>query len=326
MSESKRPSARKIAKVTCVGGGVIGAGWAAHFMRAGLDVSVYDQAADRESYLRQSLAKAMPALTGLGMAAGATPSRVFFTTDLEKALKGTDFIQESGPENIDMKISLLSEIDAHTPPDVVIASSSSGFLSSKLRSGATRRPERILVGHPFNPPFLIPLVEIAGGAAAREAADNASAFYQATGCEVVELDNEIEGYIGNRIQYAVLREVLYLMSQGVADLESIDKAIAAGPAIRWAVMGLSSALFLGKSDPSLWGKFVESLGREMDSGYVAPTSFQPDRALMQIYAEKVANGIGANGQAGLMALRNAGVVGIRSALKRVRTGLAGGQQ
>ncbi|MCK1335144.1 L-carnitine dehydrogenase [Bradyrhizobium sp. 38] len=322
MSESERTGVRKIAKVTCVGGGVIGAGWAAHFMRAGLDVVVYDQAAERESYLRESLAKAMPALTELGMAPGATPSRVFFTTDFQEAVKGTDFIQESGPENIDTKISLLSEIDAHTPLDVVIASSSSGFLSSKLRSGA-KHPERILVGHPFNPPFLIPLVEIAGGAAAREAAHNASAFYRSTGCEVVELDREIEGYIGNRIQYAVLREVLYLMSQGVADLESIDKAIAAGPAIRWAVMGLSSALFLGKSDPSLWGKFVESLGREMDSGYIAPSSFQPDPALMQIYAEKVANGIGANGQAGLMALRNAGVVGIRSALERVRTGLVG---
>lgn len=139
---------------------------------------------------------------------------------------------------------------------------------------------------------------------------------------MVELDREIEGYIGNRIQYAVLREVLYLMSQGVADLEAIDKAIATGPAIRWAVMGLSSALFLGKSNPSLWGKFVERLAHEMDSGYIAPANFQPDRALMQTYAEQVANGIGAKGQARLMALRNAGVVGIRSVLQRVRTDLA----
>jgi len=325
MSEFNRPGVRKIAKVTCVGGGVIGAGWAAHFMRAGLDVAVYDQAAERESYLREGLAKAMPALTELGMAPGATPSRVSFTTDFEEALTGTDFIQESGPENIDTKISLLSKVDAHTPPDVVIASSSSGFLSSKLRSGATKHPERILVGHPFNPPYLIPLVEIAGGDAARRAADHASAFYRSTGCEVVELDREIDGYIGNRIQYAVLREVLYLMSQGVADLESIDRAIAAGPAIRWAVMGLSSILFLGKSDPSLWGKFVESLGREMDRGYIAPASFQPDQALLQKYAEQVAKGIGVNGQAGLIALRNAGVVGIRCELQRVRTSLAGSE-
>lgn len=321
MSKSEIPGPSKFAKVTCIGGGVIGAGWAAHFMRAGLDIVVYDQAAERESYLRESLARAMPALADLGMAPGASPARVSFTSDFEEALRGTDFVQESAPENIEAKIRLLSEIDALVAPDVIIASSSSGFLASDLRSRA-RHPERILVGHPFNPPFLIPLVEIAGGDAAREAADRATAFYESTGSEVVELDREIEGYIGNRIQYAVLREVLYMMSQGVASLEAIDRAIAAGPAIRWAVMGLSSSLYLGKSDPSQWSKLVESIGRDMD-GYLAPASFQPDQALLRAYAEQVSNGIGANGQAGLMALRNAGVVGIRSALARVKAGLGG---
>lgn len=106
---------RKISKVTCVGGGVIGAGWAAHFMRAGLDVVVYDQAAERERYLRESIVTAMPALTALGMTSGASPSRVFFTTNFEEALNGTDFVQESAPENIDAKISLISEIDALRP-------------------------------------------------------------------------------------------------------------------------------------------------------------------------------------------------------------------
>ncbi|MDA9441451.1 hypothetical protein XH98_20625 [Bradyrhizobium sp. CCBAU 51745] len=323
MSKSEKPGASKIAKVTCIGGGVIGAGWAAHFMRAGLDIVVYDQAAEREGYLRESLARAMPALADLGMAPGASPARVSFTSDFEEALRGTDFVQESAPENIEAKICLLSEIDALVAPDVIIASSSSGFLASDLRRGA-RHPERILVGHPFNPPFLIPLVEIAGGDAAREAADRATAFYESTGSEVVELDREIEGYIGNRIQYAVLREVLYMMSQGVASLEAIDRAIAAGPAIRWAVMGLSSSLYLGKSDPSQWSKLVDSIGRDMD-GYLAPASFKPDPTVLRDYAEQVSNGIGANGQAGLMALRNAGVVGIRSALARVKAGLGGGE-
>ncbi|MGY3238260.1 carnitine 3-dehydrogenase [Bradyrhizobium sp. USDA 4472] len=321
MSESKVSRARKITRVTCIGGGVIGAGWAAHFMRAGLDVVVYDQAADRENYLKESLATAMPALTELGMSPGASTSRVSFTANFEEALKGTDFVQESAPENIDAKIHLLSEIDALVPSDVVIASSSSGFLASQLRKRA-RHPERILVGHPFNPPFLIPLVEIAGGDAARQAADSATAFYESTGSEVVELDREIEGYIGNRVQYAVLKEILFMMSQGVADLEGIDKAIAAGPAIRWAAMGVSSSLYLGKSDPSQWKKLVESIGRDLDS-YTAPSDFKPGEALLQAYAEEVSNGIGAKGQAGLMALRNAGVVSIRSALERVRASLAG---
>lgn len=322
MSRSKIPGGRAITKVTCVGGGVIGAGWAAHFMRAGLDVVVYDQAAERESYLRESLAKAMPTLTELGMAQGASPSRVRFTTNFEEALEGTDFVQESATENIDAKIALIAEIDALTAPDIVIASSSSGFLAANLRARA-QHGERVLIGHPFNPPFLVPLVEIAGGEGARQAAADASAFYRSTGCEVVELKREIDGYIGNRIQYAVLREVLYLMSQGVADLEAIDRAIAAGPAIRWAVMGPSSVFFLGARDPSLYGRFVEGLAREMGSGYMAPASFEPDRELMRAYGEQVASTIGAGGQAKLMAQRDAGVVGIRGVLERVKANVDG---
>lgn len=317
MSEPERPGACKISKVSCVGGGVIGAGWAAHFMRAGLDVIVYDQAAERESYLRESLANAFPVLTELGMAPGASLSRVKFTTDLKEALDGTGFVQESASENIDAKIALIAHLDELTPPDIVIASSSSGFLAADLRSRA-RHPERILIGHPFNPPFLVPLVEIAGGDAAPMAMANASAFYRSTGCEVVALDREIEGYIGNRIQFAVLREILYLMSQGVADLETIDRAITAGPALRWAVMGPSSVFFLGSRDPSLYARFVQGLAREMESGYMAPPSFEPDRELMRTYADKVLSSIGADGQTKLMALRDAGIVGIRSALQRVR--------
>ncbi|KRP93403.1 hypothetical protein AOQ73_24315 [Bradyrhizobium pachyrhizi] len=325
MSGSEIPGVRKIAKIACVGGGVIGAGWAAHFMRAGLDVVVYDQAAERESYLSESLAKAMSALTELGLAPDASPSRVRFTTNFEEALAEADFIQESATENINAKIDLIAEIDACTPPGVVIASSSSGFLAARLRSRA-RHGERVLIAHPFNPPFLVPLVEIAGGEGARQAAADASAFYRSTGCEVVELEREIDGYIGNRIQFAVLREVLYLMSQGVADLEAIDRAIAAGPAIRWAVMGPSSVFFLGSRDPSLYGKFVQGLAREMESGYMAPASFQPDRELMQAYAEQVANTIGADGQERLMALRDVGIVGIRSVLQRVKANLDADQK
>ncbi|KUM25075.1 hypothetical protein AU467_27770 [Mesorhizobium loti] len=323
MSEMKTQGTRKVARVTCIGGGVIGAGWAAHFMRAGLDVVVYDQAPEGERYLRESLAQAMPTLTELGLAQGASPSRVHFTTHFEAALEAADFVQESAPEDIDLKSALIAKIDACTATDVVIASSSSGFLASHLRSGAKQHPERILIGHPFNPPYLIPLVEVAGGDSAQKAAAHASAFYSSTGCEVVQLDREIDGYIGNRVQYAVLREVLYLMSQGVADLEAIDRAIAAGPAIRWAVIGPSSVFYLGRrDDPSLFREGMESLGRDMDGGcYMAPSSFQPDRDLMLAYAEQILNGIGANGQTGLMALRDTGVVGIRGALKRVRENL-----
>lgn len=308
-------AASRIARVTCIGGGMIGAGWAAHFMRAGLEVVVYDPAAEREIFLREYLAKAMPALAKLGMAPGASPTRVHFTTNMEEALKDTDFVQESATENIDAKIKLIGEIDALMAPDAVIASSSSGFLAADLRR-AVRHPERILIGHPFNPPYLVPLVEIAGGDAASQAAATASEFYKSTGCEVVSLDREIAGYIGNRIQYAVLREILYIVSQGVADLQAIDTAIASGPAIRWAVMGASSALFLGARDPTAYGDYAEGFAAEMERGFLAPPDFQPDRQLLRAYGEQVLKGIGANGQAELMELRDAGVVAIRSALQR----------
>ncbi|MDX8483442.1 3-hydroxyacyl-CoA dehydrogenase NAD-binding domain-containing protein [Mesorhizobium sp. VK24D] len=318
MAEQKsRGNAHGISKVTCIGGGLIGAGWAAHFMRAGLDVVVYDPAAEREAFLKEYLAKAMPQLAELGMAPSASPSRVHFTANMIEALEGTDFVQESATENVDAKIKLIGEIDALTAPGVVIASSSSGFLAAHLRRHA-RHPERILIGHPFNPPYLVPLVEIAGGDVACQAAATASAFYRSTGCEVVALDKEIPGYIGNRIQFAVWREILYIMSQGVADLQAIDTAIAAGPAIRWAVIGPSSVFFLAVRDPVLYGAGIEGLADEMERGYLAPPSFQPDRELMQIYAEQVAKGIGANGQAELLEWRDAGVVAIRAALKRAR--------
>lgn len=322
MYERETSGARRIDKVTCVGAGLIGAGWAAHYMRAGLDVMVHDPVAEREGFVRETLEKAMPTLSELGMAPGASPSRVHFTTDLREALDGASFVQESATDNLEAKIALIAEIDANTAPRVVIASSSQYFRAAQLRARA-QHPKRILIGHPFNPPFLVPLVEIAGGDGAREAAADASVFYRSTGCEVVELDQEIDGYIANRIQFAVLREVLYLMSQGVADLEAIDRAIAAGPAIRWAVMGPSSVFFLGAGDPSLYGNFVEEIAREMESGYVAPASFQPDQELMKTYVNKVVNGIGADGRDRLMALRNSGVVAIRGALQKAVGSLVG---
>ena len=308
---------KAISKVTCVGAGLIGSGWAAHFMRAGLDVTVHDQSAEREAYLRESLDKAMPSLMELGLAPGASPSRVKFTTDLQEALADCHFVQESATEVVDAKIALIAEIDAFAVPEAVIASSSSGFLAADLRRQA-QHGERIIIGHPFNPPYLVPLVELAGGNVAKEAITVATDFYKKTGCEVVELAQEIDGYIGNRIQFAVFREILYLLSQGVADIEAIDRAIVAGPAIRWAVMGPSSVFYLGARDPSLYQEFVDLLAHEMESGYTAPASFKPDKALMSAYADEVSRGIGSEGQGNLIALRNEGIAKIRVLLEGFR--------
>jgi carnitine 3-dehydrogenase len=308
---------KAITKVTCVGAGLIGSGWAAHFMRAGLDVTVYDPFAEREGYLRQTLDRAMPSLVELGLAPGASLSRVTFTTDIATALADCEFVQESATEDVSAKIALMAEIDAIAPPAAVIASSSSGFLAADLRSKA-KHGERIIIGHPFNPPYLVPLVELAGGSAAAEAIRVATDFYRSTGCEVVELAREIDGYIGNRIQFAVFREMLYMLSQGVADVETIDRAVVAGPAIRWALMGPSAVFYLGARDPSLYQEFVDLLAHEMDSGYVAPADFKPDQALMKAYADEVIGGIGARGQEGMIAARNEGLARVRVLLDDLR--------
>lgn len=303
----------EICRVTCVGAGLIGAGWAAHFIRAGLDVMVHDPDPQREEYVRSYIDNAWATLEKLGLSPGADRRRLDFTTDIDLALRGTDFVQESAVEDRTAKTAILADLDSRLPPSTVIASSSSGFLASDLRAKA-RHGDRIVIGHPFNPPFLVPLVEIAGGDGAPEAARRAAAIYRSTGCEVVELKKEIDGYIGNRIQFAVFREILYMLSQGVADLATLDRAVMSGPAIRWAVMGPSAVFFLGARDASLYGKFVELLSHELRSGYVAPPAFEPDAALLQRYAEEVVSGIGAAGQAGLIAQRDAGVASIRAAL------------
>lgn len=308
---------KAITKVTCVGAGLIGSGWAAHFMRAGCDVTVYDPVAERESYLMDTLERAMPSLVELGLAPGASLSRVTFTTDIRKALEACEFVQESATEDVAAKKALMAEIDAIAPRDAVIASSSSGFLAADLRSQA-RHGERIIIGHPFNPPYLVPLVELAGGEAAAEAIVIATDFYRSTGCEVVELAREIDGYIGNRIQFAVFKEILYMLSQGVADVETIDRAIVAGPAIRWALMGPSTVFYLGARDPSLYQEFVDLLAHELDSGYAAPADFKPDAALMKAYAEEVTRGIGSRGQEHLIEARNVGISKIRVLLDNLR--------
>jgi carnitine 3-dehydrogenase len=313
-----------ITKVTCVGAGLIGSGWAAHFLRAGLDVTVYDPVAERETYLRQTLENAMPSLIELGMAPGASLSRVVFTTDIERALADCDFVQESATEDVNAKIALIAQIDALVPRHAIIASSSSGFLAADLRSKATHG-DRIIIGHPFNPPYLVPLVELAGGDAAAGAIATATEFYRRTGCEVVELTREIDGYIGNRIQFAVFKEVLYMLSQGVADVDTIDRAIVAGPAIRWALMGPSAIFYLGARDPSLYQEFVDLLAHELDSGYVAPADFRPDAALMKAYADEVVQVIGARGQANMIADRNEGLAKIRVLLENLRKPRGEGQ-
>ncbi|TWC69570.1 3-hydroxyacyl-CoA dehydrogenase NAD-binding domain-containing protein [Herbaspirillum sp. SJZ099] len=231
------PGKGEIKRIAVVGTGVIGASWVAYFLARGLDVSATDPMPEAGQKLREAVARHWPSLETLGLAPGASLSRLRFFEKLEDALQGADFVQENGPEREDLKTDLFRRMDAALPAQVILASSSSGLLMSKVQA-ACRHPERVVLGHPFNPPHLIPLVEVIGGQlTSPEAVQGAIDFYAAIGKKPIHVRKEVKGHIANRLQAALWREAFHLVEQGVASTEDIDTAIAYGPGLRWALMG-----------------------------------------------------------------------------------------
>ncbi len=226
-----------VSRVAIVGTGVIGAGWAARCLARGLEVVASDPAPGAEQRLRAAVDQAWPSLRKLSLAPGADPARLSFVADLEEACAQADFIQENAPENEDLKRALHARIDAAARPEVIIASSSSGLLPSRIQADC-RHPQRVVIGHPFNPVYLLPLVEVLGGErTGAEAIDRAIAFYKTLGMHPLRVRTEIEGYISDRLQEALWREALHMVADGVATTEEIDDAVIYGPGLRWAIMG-----------------------------------------------------------------------------------------
>ena len=222
-------------RVAVVGTGVIGASWAAHFLAHGLDVAATDPSPGAEERLRSDVAAIWPTLSP---AAGGSPERLAFTSDPAEAVADADFVQENGPEREDVKHALFGVLDIAARPDVVLASSSSGLLPSAIARGCPRHPERVVIGHPFNPPHLIPLVEVVPGERTSEqAVEAALAFYTAVGKRPIRLRQELPGHVANRLQAALWQEAYSLVERGVATVADIDTAIAHGPGLRWAVLG-----------------------------------------------------------------------------------------
>ncbi len=240
MSEAASPDRvepHAVRTVTVVGTGVIGGGWAAHFLRRGYDVVAWDPGPDAAARLAGLLDTAWPSLERLGLGPDASRERLRWADSLEEALADTDFVQESSPEVLEKKVALLAEIDRLTDPRVVVASSTSGLLMTDMAVECVR-PGRFLVGHPFNPPYLIPLVEVVGGRKTDpEAVTWAEAFYTAAGKTALTMDQEVPGFVGNRLQEALWREALHMVDSGQATVEQIDASIAYGPGLRWAIMG-----------------------------------------------------------------------------------------
>ncbi len=224
--------------MTVIGTGVIGASWASLFLAKGLEVVATDIAPNAEAALRRFVEAAWPALKRLGLAPGASQSKLTFTADMPAAVKNADLIQENGPERIDFKKKLYGQLDELLSPEVIIASSSSGLTMSEIQSGCKSHPERCVIGHPFNPPHVIPLVEIVGGARTSEdTIQRVSEFYTALGKRPVRLNKEVPGHVANRLQSALAREVYYLVEEGVVSAADVDTALSWGPGLRWGIMG-----------------------------------------------------------------------------------------
>ncbi|MGH8842542.1 MAG: 3-hydroxyacyl-CoA dehydrogenase NAD-binding domain-containing protein [Advenella sp.] len=229
---------RNIKTIAIIGAGTIGSSWAALFLAHGYHVVVSDPAPDVEANTRTLIDSAWQTLRELGKVKNESfLDNLRFEADLHKALENVDFVQENAPEREDFKISLFAKMDALLPEHVIISSSSSGLLVSRMQSQC-RYPQRCVLGHPFNPPHVIPLVEVVGGEqTSEETIERTLQFYRAVGKHPIRLNKEIAGHIANRLQAAVWREVMHLVNENVASVQDIDAAMSKGPGLRWAIFG-----------------------------------------------------------------------------------------
>jgi len=258
-----------IQKVAIIGSGVIGASWAALFLAKGLDVVATDIAPSAEASLRRFVQTAWPSLTRLGLAPGASQARLMFIADLPTAVSGADLVQENGPERIDFKRKLYRQIDELLPAEVIIASSSSGLIMSEIQADCRFHPERCVIGHPFNPPHLMPLVEVVGGKkTSEETIRRAMNFYAGIGKKAVRLYKELPGHVANRFQAAVAREVYYLIAEGVLSGADADAALSWGPGLRWGVMGNMMLNHLG-GGPGGIEHFLQQFAEPMAASWKA---------------------------------------------------------
>src|SRR6202142_1747951 len=249
---------KQIQNIAIVGTGVIGASWAALYLARGFNVTATDPAPNAEANLRKYVDAAWKDLTVIGLSPNASRDRLKFTTDMKAALADADLVQENGPERKDFKIKLFADMDAATRPDAIIASSSSGLTMSTMQS-ACKYPERCVIGHPFNPPHVVPLVEVvAGEKTSPEPVQRAIAFYESIGKKPIHVRKEVVGHVANRLQAAIYREVVNLIEQGVLDVADSDVAVCWGPGLRWGLMG-PNLLFHLAGGPGGIHHFMEHL-------------------------------------------------------------------
>ena len=259
---------KPVRRITVVGTGAVGASWTTLFLARGFDVMATDPAPSAEANLRRYIDVVWPALASLGLSPKASPDHLGFKTELRQALADADFVQESvrrnGLEQSALKVNLFTEMDRATPPDSIIASSSSELTMSVMQS-ACDHPERCVIGHSLDPPHIMPLVEVVGGAkTAPEAVQQAISFYASIGKKPIHVRKEISGYVANRLQAALYRELAHLIDQDVLDGAAADAAVSWGPGLQWGVMGPNLLLHLA-AGPGGIHDFMEDLTSPMTS-------------------------------------------------------------
>ncbi len=237
MSAAAPADPEGVRRVAVLGAGTIGASWTALFLAAGLEVAIYDPAAGTEARVQGFVERAWPTLERLGLVRASAPAPPSLHPDPAAAVEGAGWVQENGPEDLEAKRALYAAMEPGLAAGAVVASSTSGIMPSELQAGRVG-PGRYIVAHPFNPPHLIPLVELVGGRATEPAViDRAEAFYRGAGKVTIRVKREVPGHVVNRMQAALYREAINLVLAGVADLGDVDRGIAYGPGLRWAIMG-----------------------------------------------------------------------------------------
>ena len=299
----------QVKQVAIIGAGTIGASWASYFLAHGMRVAISDPNPAAEAYVRRFVADAWPTLQQLGMTQGASPDSWSFHATPQEAVRGAQFVQENAPERTDIKRALYASLEDALEPDAILASSSSGLIMSELQEGL-RTPGRFVIGHPFNPPHLIPLVEVVGGnQTTPETIAWCLDFYNGIGKKAIHIRREAPGHLANRLQAALIREAMHAVASGLASVEDVDTAITAGPGLRWAIMGPHMTLHMGggeggythmlnqfgpvfegwwetmhtpQIDAGLRQQLIEGVNRESGGRSIAELSAERDRLLVEM--------------------------------------------
>ena len=305
-----------IERAACIGGGVIGSGWAARFLLNGIDTAICDPDPDTGRKANEVLDNAERVFARLFGKERPARGDLHIATSIADAVDGADFIQESVPERLELKRSVLEEVDAAAQPDTVIASSTSGLLPSNMQQGLLH-PERLLVGHPFNPVYLIPLVEVVGGRTTSPAAvERARDVYASLGMKPVAVRKEIDAFIGDRLQEALWREALWLVHDGIATVEEIDDVIRYSFGLRWAQMGVFQVYRVAGGEAGM-RHFMEQFGPCLEWPWTKLTDVpELDEALVDIIAEQSDAQAAGLSISELERIRDDNLIGIMEALER----------